>query len=226
MTALQSFSSVMTADGEYSFPPLEPGHAVAVTVVGVFDSATVTLGYVTLTPAHMAVSGTLADVNEDELTFPPLYDMGPTGYNNRREYSSTGENELIATPVYYLKALDPALNSGNYWVLLAYGTGELLGSYTSTADVDDPTEIPAGDWHADNNPTGWKPVGDATGTPAVAYTAAASAFIGYKDANGSALTATAATGWEVRLPISGRLAVSVASVAAAAQIRLSAAYCR
>lgn len=58
--------------------------------------------------------------------------------------------------------------------------------------------------------------GDFDGTTAtIGYVDGAGTFAAFRDYAGNAMTATTATAWEVTMPISGKLAVSVSEVAEA-----------
>jgi len=65
-----------------------------------------------------------------------------------------------------------------------------------------------------------------SGTATLGFINRAGAFTAYKDANGSAITATAPAAWEVRIPNSGTLALTLSGTSAeVATIKLSATLC-
>lgn len=99
----------------------------------------------------ISVSGTLTD-GTDPVTFPamPYLDI------------------VNALPRFTDESNHVTSSTGSVWQLEDdAGIGAI---WTSTADVASPELVPAGAWHATENPHAWKPVSPATGTPIVTAT--------------------------------------------------------
>ncbi len=202
MTSLTSFDTIITAEGEYAIAAMSPGTRVALTLEGVFEDATVTLGVATTTLGAATVTGTLTSDGETELTFAAMPRVN--ALNGFKQWNS-GLAQIYG------------LSWG--WTLFDVATDI---SFQALAAVESPDLVPAGAYDADTNPHAWQATGPATGTPVVAIAANSIAFTAILDGNNAAITATAPAAWEVVVPHSGRLAVKVENVTAGCAIRVVA----
>ncbi len=100
----------------------------------------------------ITVTGTLTD-GTASVTFPELLNAGLSG--GKGIFTDTGST------------LDDYQTAWESLKWICYG---LTVTWESTADVESPEMVPAGDWHATTNPHAWKPVSPATGTPIVTAT--------------------------------------------------------
>ena len=100
-----------------------------------------------------------------------------------------------------------------------------LTSYDTAMDADDTYTFP-------HLPEGYLVVVELSGgfdggTATLGYLDRAGAFAAFVDGAGVAITATGPKGWEVRVPISGTLAVTLAgTVGDDATLKLSATLCK
>jgi len=195
----KTFEQRITADGTYTFPQLSPGRLHVIEIAGTFGSGTATLGFQSMLPYGAATTtGTLtsdgsAPLSIAAMPFNSMVGIGGTAYPQF--------GDVTGLTIYIIPVSSDAGHAG--WRIESDGS-----IFTSTAKVASPDLVPTGAWHGTTNPTGWKPTSPATGTPVVAV---ANALGGFKNSAGNALTATANTALEVRVPASGVLAVTLAS---------------
>ena len=135
-----------------------------------------------ITPAVAAiVTGTLTSDGSTPYVFQAMPLTGTA--QGRAIYSGQVETEQI----YWDEV------ASKWWIFNdTTGTG-----FTSTADVASPDMVPTGAWHTTTNPTAWKPISPATGTPVVtlAYQSTAAAVVAAINGDPSAsLVVSAALG--------------------------------
>lgn len=99
-----------------------------------------------------------------------------------------------------------------------------LTSYDTAMEADDTFTFP-------HLPPGYLAVVELSGSfggasATLGYLDRSGEFAAFKDGTGADISTSVPTGWQVRIPISGTLAVTIAAIQGLASINLSATLCK